>query len=55
MHTAIPEEGEQLRQQIADEFDCRDLFLTEVTPIIGYAVGTGILGVAFYTDSDGAG
>jgi fatty acid-binding protein DegV len=54
MHTAVQEEGEQLKQRIATEFDCRELFLTEVTPIIGYSVGTGVLGVAFYTQSEEA-
>jgi len=44
MHTAIPEEGEQLKRRIAAEFDCRELFLTEVTPIIGYSVAPGCWG-----------
>ncbi|MCJ7764153.1 MAG: DegV family protein, partial [Dehalococcoidales bacterium] len=44
MHTAVPEEGEKLKQLISDEFDCKELFLTEVSPIIGYAIGTGVLG-----------
>lgn len=48
MHTAVPEEGEKLKQRISDEFDCKELFLTEVSPIIGYAIGTGVLGLAFY-------
>jgi len=49
MHTAVPEEGEKLKQLISDEFDCKELFLTEVSPIIGYAIGTGALGLAFYS------
>lgn len=49
MHTAVPEEGEKLKQLISDEFDCKELFLTEVSPIIGYAIGTGVLGLAFYS------
>ncbi|MFC2026467.1 DegV family protein [Chloroflexota bacterium] len=49
MHTAVPEEGEKLKQLISDEFDCKELFLTEVSPIIGYSIGTGVLGLAFYS------
>jgi len=49
MHTAIPEEAEEFRQCISDEFNCIELLLTEVSPVIGYAIGTGVLGIAFYT------
>lgn len=49
MHTAVPEEGEKLKERIAAEFNCRELFLTEVSPIIGYSIGTGVLGLAFYS------
>ena len=49
MHTAIPEEAEELKQLISTEFNCVELLLTEVSPIIGYAIGPGALGVAFYT------
>ena len=50
MHTAIPEEAEEFKQRIARELNCAELLLTEVSPIIGYAIGTGVLGTAFYTD-----
>jgi DegV family protein with EDD domain len=49
MHTAIPEEAEELKQLISTEFNCVELLLTEVSPIIGYAIGPGALGAAFYT------
>ena len=49
MHTAVPEEAEVLKQRISDEFNCVELLLTEVSPIIGYAIGPGALGIAFYT------
>lgn len=52
MHTAIPEEAEEFRRRIADEFNCVELLLTEVSPIIGYSIGTGVLGVAYYTLPD---
>jgi len=49
MHTSIPEEAEELKQVISTRFNCVELLLTEVSPIIGYAIGPGALGVAFYT------
>ncbi len=49
MHTAVPEEGEVLRERISAEFNCVELFLTEVSPIIGYSIGPGSIGVAYYT------
>jgi len=49
MHTAIPEAAEELKLFISAEFNCVELMLTEVSPIIGYAIGPGALGVAYYT------
>jgi DegV family protein with EDD domain len=49
MHTAIPDEAEKLKKHISNEFNCLELLLTEVSPIIGYSIGPGALGVAFYT------
>ncbi|UCG53896.1 MAG: DegV family protein [Dehalococcoidia bacterium] len=49
MHTAIPDEAEKLKVHISNEFNCVELLLTEVSPIIGYSIGPGALGVAFYT------
>ncbi len=51
MHAAVPEEAEGLKQRISSEFNCVELFITEVSPIIGYAIGPGVLGLAFYTAS----
>ena len=50
MHTDAPKEAEKLEHRISDEFNCVELFTTEVSPIIGYSVGPGALGLAFYTD-----
>lgn len=49
MHAAVPEEAEGLKQRISAEFNCVELFITEVSPIIGYAIGPGALGLAFYS------
>ena len=49
MHADVPEEGERLRKRISAEFNCVELFITEVSPIIGYSIGPGALGLAFYS------
>ncbi|HUV44225.1 MAG TPA: DegV family protein [Dehalococcoidales bacterium] len=48
MHAYAPEEAEELRERIASEFCCAELWVTEFSPLMGYSCGTGTLGVAFY-------
>lgn len=50
MHAFAPEEAELLKEQVAAEFNCSELFITEFSPVMGYATGTGTLGLAFYAD-----
>jgi len=50
MHAYAPEEAERLQQRVAAEFDCAELWLTEFSPLMGYACGTGTLGLAFYAE-----
>ncbi len=50
MHAYSPDEAERLKERIAAEFNCAELFITEFTPVMGYATGTGTLGIAFYKD-----
>ena len=45
------EEAIVLKQQVAERFDCRELYLTEFTPVMGAHSGPGILGVAFYVEN----
>ncbi|MFH0942052.1 MAG: DegV family protein [Chloroflexota bacterium] len=54
MHAYAPEAAEALKARVAAEFDCVELWLTEFSPVMGYATGTGTLGVAFYRDSEKA-
>jgi DegV family protein with EDD domain len=49
-HTDAAEEGEKLKERIQKEFDCVELWLTEFSPIMGYAAGRGALGLAFYVE-----
>ena len=50
MHAYALDEAERLMERVASEFDCTELWLTEFSPIMGYACGTGTLGLAFYTE-----
>jgi DegV family protein with EDD domain len=50
MHAYVPDEAEKLKERIASEFNCAELFITEFTPVMGYATGTGTLGLAFYKE-----
>jgi DegV family protein with EDD domain len=51
-HAGVPEEGEQLKENIASTFNCVELWLTDFSPVMGYSTGTGVLAIAFYTDED---
>ena len=51
MHAYAPEAAIKLQERVAKEFNCRDLWLTEFSPVMGYACGTGTLGVAFYSEA----
>ncbi len=46
----VPEEAEALRQQVARQFDCAELYVTELTPVMGAHTGPGVLGVVFYAE-----
>ena len=48
MHAYALDEAERLKERISSEFNCSELWLSEFSPVMGYATGTGTLGVAFY-------
>jgi DegV family protein with EDD domain len=50
LHASAPEEAEELRQRIERQFDCSELLVTELTPVMGAHTGPGVLGVAFYVE-----
>ncbi len=52
-HASVLEEGNQLMEQIAAEFDCVELWLTDFSPVMGYATGAGVLAIAFYPEVKG--
>lgn len=51
-HTASQEAAEDLKTQVENEFNCRDIFVSEFSPVMGYATGPGILGISSCPDFD---
>jgi len=44
----LPKKPRGLRERIAAEFNCVELFITDFSPIMAYATGRGTLALAFY-------
>jgi DegV family protein with EDD domain len=49
-HAYALEEAEKLGERVSLEFNCAELWISEFSPILGYATGTGTLGLAFYKE-----
>jgi len=54
MHADALGEAITLRDRITSQFDCREIFITEFTPVMGVHTGPGLIGVAFYGDEPSA-
>jgi len=50
MHAYALEEAQKLMERLRSEFNCVELWLTEFSPVMGYATGTGTIGFAFYVE-----
>lgn len=50
MHAYAQDEAEKIKERISSEFHCAELWVTEFSPVMGYATGTGTLGLAFYKE-----
>ena len=48
MHADALEEAEEFKKKIEGQFECREIFVTEFTPVMGVHTGPGLIGVAFY-------
>jgi DegV family protein with EDD domain len=51
-HADTFEESERLMKIIGREFNCVELWLADFSPVMAYATGTGVLAIAYYTDTD---
>lgn len=49
-HADALEEAERFKERVSSEFNCAELWLSEFSPIMGYATGRGLLGLAFYVE-----
>ena len=50
MHAYALEEAERLKERVASTFNCVELWVSEFSPLMGYACGTGTIGLAFYKE-----
>jgi DegV family protein with EDD domain len=49
-HANAREEAEHMKEQVENEFLCSEIYLTEFSPVMGYATGPGTLILSFITD-----
>ncbi len=49
-HAYALDEAEKLMERVGAEFNCIEIWLSEFSPVMGYACGTGTVGVAFYVE-----
>jgi fatty acid-binding protein DegV len=50
MHADALEEAEKLKEKVAAEFNCVEIFITDLSPVMGYATGRGTLALAYYKE-----
>ena len=48
MHADAVSEAMNLKERILSQFQCREIYITEFTPVMGVHTGPGLIGVAFY-------
>jgi DegV family protein with EDD domain len=49
-HAYALDEAEKLKERVSSAFNCAELWISEFSPLLGYATGTGTLGLAFYKE-----
>ncbi len=49
-HAFALDEAEKLMKRVSAEFNCIEVWLSEFSPVMGYACGTGTVGVAYYLE-----
>ena len=52
MHAAALNDALELRSQLLAEFNCREIMVSEFSPVMGYATGPGVLGIAACPEYD---
>jgi DegV family protein with EDD domain len=54
MHAEALGEAKKLKERIASEFNCVEIFITDFSPVMGYATGPGTLAIAYYGENGSA-
>lgn len=50
IHADALDKAERLRQEVASRFDCRELYVTDLTPVMGTHAGPGTLGITWWSE-----
>jgi len=50
MHADALDEAHRLKERVASEFECIELWISEFSPVMGYSTGRGLVGLSFYAD-----
>ncbi len=50
MHADALEEAGALKKKVAAKFNCAEIFITDFSPVMGYATGPGTLALAYYKE-----
>lgn len=51
-HAGVLEQGTVLMERIISEFNCVESWITDFSPVMVYATGTGVLAVSYYTERE---
>ena len=51
MHANALERAQVLHDQALQSMDCREIFISEFTPVMGAHTGPGLIGIAYYTEN----
>ena len=51
IHTDARANAERFRQEIASTFECKELFISECSPVMGAHTGPGLLRIAFWQEN----
>lgn len=50
IHTGALDQADELMSRISSEFNCVELWPSQFSPVMAYATGPGVLGLAFYAE-----
>jgi DegV family protein with EDD domain len=51
LHADSPDEAEELKQYISNECNCVELWTYQFSPLMVYATGRGVIGLAYYVEN----